>query len=638
MPSGTALFAAHRRRCSKPSTGVAAARRLQPDPRKRRRRRIDSGGDRSGQGTLDPDDPLPRTMEELYRRIASEPPLNLEQQYKKALEPDAEEMGMVEEAVRATFKCTEDDAWWDENGQEWDRMAENPGKHFALGREEDRGGGVVWGMQDYFGEEAPEWGLSDEPAVNFSLSAYKAGIPERPAKDGEGSGRQAAELFERTPFAQYWESVPDLRTAGRVYAYNAVDRMAALKFLMNCTYNGMHGSAESMQSGHFLWGYVDQLDWMRRSGRLSSTPGSIKERIRRAQWAAHLESLDAVEALYGKEFDMLPSRAEREFARGWCRAARLFAVAAAHTNLERCLLPLGAGYAPERLLTDDDDFLTAAARKQGPRSLESVPFGPPDSVAEAERDSAVVALNTRRCVTSVRWLGTLRAPVLAGLCRLWRRSCASYPARRRVARVLREACYGGRRAKAAAWAKSFLFLFVPDLNYRKLTFPLGVDPAEEVEYDPDFEPRDFSKPYPRPVGSRPLNPLQWPWYEGRRPDPSAGLPGGEGWGEDDDGLLASPSAVAAAGGMFPPGREPVDGSFEAGQRREQEVMEDLRALGYNLDEREGSKGGSGDGEARHRGSREGGSGSSGGRGAKSGARGAAPGEGKAARPNKTVFL
>ncbi|CAN0089410.1 unnamed protein product [Ectocarpus sp. 12 AP-2014] len=638
MPSATALFAAHRRRCTKPSTGVATARRLQPDPRKRRRRPRESSGDRSGQGTLDPDDPLPRTMEELYRRIASEPPLNLEQQYQKALEPDAEEMGMVEEAVRATFNCTEDDAWWDENGQEWDRMAENPGEHFALGREEDRGGGVVWGMQDYFGEGAPEWGLSDEPAVNFSLSAYKAGMTGRPSKDGEGRGREAAELFKRTPFAQYWESVPDLRAAGRVYAYNAVDRMAALKFLMNCTYNGMHGSAENMQSGNFLWGYVDQLDWMRRSGRLSSTPGSIKERIRRAQWAAHLESLDAVEALYGKEFDMLPSKAERDFAQGWCRAARLFAVAAAHTNLERCLLPLGAGYAPERLLTDDDDFLTAAARKQGPRSLESVPFGPPDLVAEAERDSAVVALNTWRCVASVKWLGTLRAPVFAGLCRLWRRSCASYPARRRAARVLREACYGGRRAKAAAWAKSFLFLFVPNLNYRKLTFPLGVDPAEEVEYDPDFEPLDFSKPYPRPVGSRPLNPLQWPWYEGRRPDPSAGLPGGEGWGEDDDGLLASPGAVAAAGGMFPLGREPVDGSFEAGQRREQEVMQDLRALGYNVDEREGSNGGSGDGEARRRGSRESGSGSSGGRSAKSGAGGAAPGEGKAARPNKTVFL
>ncbi|CAN0545116.1 unnamed protein product, partial [Ectocarpus sp. 8 AP-2014] len=118
MPSGTALFAAHQRRCSKPSTGVAAARRLQPDPRKRQRKRRESGGDRSGQGTLDPDDPLPRTMKELYRRIASEPPLNLEQQHKKAVEPDAEEMGMVEEAVRTTFKCTEDDAWWDENGQE----------------------------------------------------------------------------------------------------------------------------------------------------------------------------------------------------------------------------------------------------------------------------------------------------------------------------------------------------------------------------------------------------------------------------------------------------------------------------------------------------------------------------------------
>ncbi|CAM9861996.1 unnamed protein product, partial [Laminaria digitata] len=183
---------------------------------------------------------------------------------------------------------------------------------------------------------------------------------------------------------------------------------------------------------HFLWGYADQLDWMRRSGRLSSKPGSIKvdekswwgrvsyaltivplaaaadtdlcddgsvsildgddlqlpemqravrawrrvwrfsdadiaprvlldlpvhdsllERVRRAQWAAHLESLDAVEALYKEEFDALPSSAEREFARGWCRASRLLAVAAAHTNVDRLLLPLGAGYPPERVLVTD---------------------------------------------------------------------------------------------------------------------------------------------------------------------------------------------------------------------------------------------------------------------------------------------
>lgn len=315
---------------------------------------------------------------------------------------------------------------------------------------------------------------------------------------------------------------------------------------------------------------------------------SLRERVRRAQWAAHLESLRAVETLYGEEFDNLPSDAEREFARGWCRAARLFAEVAAHTDLDRCLFPLGAGFAPERMLTDNGSGdvtveETSDALKKGAVRDE----GPPGLVAETENGddddddvAAAVALHTRRCVASVRWLGTLRAPVFGALRRLWRRSCASYPARREAARVLRNACYGGRRATAAAWGKSFLFLFVPDLNYRKLTIPLGVDEAQEVEYDPDFKLRDFSRPPPPPAGSIPLNPLQRPWYDGRRPDPLAGT-AGAGWDEDDDGLIGS--SEVAMGGMFPRGREPVDNSFEAMQRREREIMEDLRAAREKLD-------------------------------------------------------
>lgn len=360
---------------------------------------------------------------------------------------------------------------------------------------------------------------------------------------------------------------------------------------------------------------------------------SLQERVRRAQWAAHLESLDAVGALYGEEFDNLPSKAEREFARGWCRAARLFAEAATHTNLDRCLLPLGAGYAPERILIGEGDHDDASvpsatiAVGEDSLSLESVPYEPPNLTAEAESDSAVVALRTDRCVASVRWLGTLRAPIFGLLRRLWRRSCASYPARRGAAEVLRKACYGGWGGKAAAWGKAFLFMFVPNLNYRKLTFPLGVDPAEEVEYDPEFKLHDFSKPRPRPAGSFPLNPLQWPWYDGRRPDPSASLPGA-GWGEDDDGLLGN----SAVGGMFPPGEIPVDGSFEARQRREREIMEDLRAA----KERQTSSGGSDDDhEVGRRG--EGKNGGGEGLDARTDAV-AKPEEGEGARSADTVFM
>lgn len=486
------------------------------------------------------------------------------------------------------------------------------------------------------------------------------------------------------------------------------------------------------KSGHFLWGYVDQLDWMRRSGRLSSTPCSIKvdpsswwgrvsyaltiiplaaavecgaavsilglaragdgdsdgdrqgqkddlqlpqlrravrawkrvwsfsdadiasrvrlnmpvhdslqERLRRAQWAAHLESLDAVDALYGEEFDKLPSEAEREFARGWCRAARLFSEAAAHTSLDRCLLPLGAGYAPERMLTGvDDDYCSGTATTAGGAAAKEEEEEEEGSskALESSREAAVLARSTRRCVASVRWLGRLRAPVFGALRRLWRRSCGSYPARRGAARVLRGACYGGRRAKAAAWAKSFLFLFVPDLNYRKLCFPLGVDPAEEVEYDPDFRLADVTKPPPRRAGSRPSNPLQWPWYDGRKPDPSAGTAGGAGWGEEDDGLLGG---SAIAGGMFPRGREPVDWSFEALQRREREIMQDLRAAKEYYDKLQSSEEGDrddDDGGDTSRGSSEGHRrGQAGGVDATSGATIESEG-GESAKSAKTVFM
>ena len=194
-------------------------------------------------------------MEELYRQVASQPPLNPEEQYKKALEPGPEDMAFVEDAVRTTFKCTEDDAWWEANEAEWDEMAESPATSFAVGRDVDE-----WGMEDYFGEETPAWKPSDDVA-SYSLGAYKAGITGTGAAGaGEGGGglrirTDASELFALTPFGQYWESVPDLGTTRRVYAYNAVDRMAALKFMMNFTCNGMHGSAESLQVTS--WGRKD---------------------------------------------------------------------------------------------------------------------------------------------------------------------------------------------------------------------------------------------------------------------------------------------------------------------------------------------------------------------------------------------
>lgn len=288
---------------------------------------------------------------------------------------------------------------------------------------------------------------------------------------------------------------------------------------------------------------------------------SLQEGLRRAQWAAHLESLSAVEALHGAALDALPP-AEREFARGWCRAARLFAVAAAHTDLDKLIFPLGAGYPPERILEEKEEDASDGSHAAAGRACESVPYGPLHVVAEAE-DDPVVRRNTQRCVRTVRWLGTLPGPAFAVLCLLWRRACVSYPARRGAARALRRACYGGLRGKAGAVGRSIAYMFVPNLNYRKLSPPFGIDPAEEVEYDPELEPGDPLKLKPRPPGSRPLNPLQQPWYDGPRPQVRDGRPDEDG----DDGLGSS------AGGMFPPGTEPPDMGFEAYEIAKKKIEE-----------------------------------------------------------------
>lgn len=286
---------------------------------------------------------------------------------------------------------------------------------------------------------------------------------------------------------------------------------------------------------------------------------ALREDLRRVQWAAHLESLDAVEALYLGSLDALP-QAEREFARGWCRAARLFALSAAHTNLDKLIFPLGAGYPPERIL--------GAGEKECDSSdaLESVPYGPQHLVAEAKAD-LVAQRNTRRCVQSVRWLGVLPGPAFTALRLLWRRACVSYPARRGAARILRQACYGAAGAKAGALGRSIMYMFVPNINYRKLTPPFGIDPAEEVEYDSDLIKRDPTKILPRPPGSYPLNPLQRPWYEGPRPQQRLGVVPEE---DDDDGL------GGAYGGMFPPGTEVPNMGIEATERQEKEQEKKLR--------------------------------------------------------------
>lgn len=202
-------------------------------------------------------------MEELYRRMQSAPPADQRPPGEDgaiAITPDDQDT--IAEVFNKLIAPMGDDTWWEENEEEWDRMASDPVASFTS---VDQPGGLStgfsWGLQGRFGESAPDWQPSDEEATPFSLSEYKAGttLEGGQSKEGAagtsatstrtgagGSGAWAGGL-EGTPFAEYWDSLPDVGVTKRVYAFNAVDRMAALKFLMNCTCNGMHGSPEDHQ-------------------------------------------------------------------------------------------------------------------------------------------------------------------------------------------------------------------------------------------------------------------------------------------------------------------------------------------------------------------------------------------------------
>lgn len=128
----------------------------------------------------------------------------------------------------------ENESWWEENGEDLERVVMRATSDSLRGEASDGKRPVVWAWSDMFGNADDSSSKSEVPAA-FSLTAYKAGGAEM--LDLEYSA------FERTPMALYWDSLPDVGATKRVYAHNAVDRMAALKYMMNCTDNDMHGKA-----------------------------------------------------------------------------------------------------------------------------------------------------------------------------------------------------------------------------------------------------------------------------------------------------------------------------------------------------------------------------------------------------------
>lgn len=80
--------------------------------------------------------------------------------------------------------------------------------------------------------------------------------------------------FSQTCFAEYWDSLPDIHENSHVDPYSFRGRMTLGKCIIEKT--GKHDKA----SNHWFWGYLTQLDWQWRSGRLSSqsNDNEVKER------------------------------------------------------------------------------------------------------------------------------------------------------------------------------------------------------------------------------------------------------------------------------------------------------------------------------------------------------------------------
>mmetsp|Transcript_25489 Transcript_25489/g.33804 ORF Transcript_25489/g.33804 Transcript_25489/m.33804 type:complete len:367 (-) Transcript_25489:99-1199(-) len=89
--------------------------------------------------------------------------------------------------------------------------------------------------------------------------------------------------FSETCFAEYWDDLPTLTkkesatTTVIIDPYNFLHRMAISKLVME---HHTAGSAVSIwgknHEKHWLWAYLGQLDWQRRSGRLSDPTTDTK--------------------------------------------------------------------------------------------------------------------------------------------------------------------------------------------------------------------------------------------------------------------------------------------------------------------------------------------------------------------------
>jgi hypothetical protein len=77
------------------------------------------------------------------------------------------------------------------------------------------------------------------------------------------------------PFGEYWDTLPDIKTEGYLNPFKFKERMAAYKLLIECL--NPHKALGTNHELNMFWGFVSQLDWQWRSGRLGDPKEAGKE-------------------------------------------------------------------------------------------------------------------------------------------------------------------------------------------------------------------------------------------------------------------------------------------------------------------------------------------------------------------------
>jgi hypothetical protein len=398
--------------------------------------------------------------------------------------------------------------------------------------------GVYWAFAD--DDEDPE----ERAAALAAALAYAANVSLGPPvinmtlHCGGGCRR-----WEQTALSADWNSLPKLAASHTAYAGNVRDRLGGLKFLLEEA-----GDARYEVQGlppkfpfavppscpkHPLWGLVNDVHWMWRSGRLgksgrlcataaergwwerlslllslapvlarqrvkaSDEPGVViigggelnrqelapvldaweifwredaesadnlpmirrlmrrkplhfsqEEMLRKPFWEAKATAIETALHLYENELEELGTT-ERTFALGWARSQLLQAAALAPCDEEE-LMATGTGFLPEMVLDE------AAA------SL----------LADKETARYVARVSRLGCLSSKAWCARLTRT---------RRACRTGPGRFWTGRLLKRAERTSRLHEILLHARINLCSAFPDVNYRKLSLPLGIDPLFDAD-------------------------------------------------------------------------------------------------------------------------------------------------------------